>query len=352
MSSHKDNTVMNDAGMSDHVNKRVRILTDIQILQSPRWCRETDYLPDSEPVGGMIDRLPQKLQSILIPLIRFIQIARKAKDYEVVITANIKVLQLFGIYRRLLRLRSPRQVVLELMLDEVQDTIVWRMKRFVQCIAFAWVDIIFVSARDEVETYSRRFNLPTGRVRYLPFHTDIIQPRIFGNNGGYILAAGRTGRDYETLADAVKDINEKVIIVSDRYSIENIKFPPNVELMTDIPYEKYIDLMTNCRFVVVPLKRLVKSTGQVVILEAMGLGKPVIATRTTGTVDYIQHGVNGLLCPPGDAGALSMEIVKLSNDKILFNKIAANALESVMREHTFEVYFDRVLKAATEITEG
>ena len=143
-----------------------------------------------------------------------------------------------------------------------------------------------------------------------------------------------------------------MIIVSDRYSIENIKFPPNVELMTDIPYEKYIDLMTNCRFVVVPLKRLVKSTGQVVILEAMGLGKPVIATRTTGTVDYIQHGVNGLLCPPGDAGALSMEIVKLSNDKILFNKIAANALESVMREHTFEVYVDRVLKAATEITEG
>ena len=45
--------------------------------------------------------------------------------------------------------------------------------------------------------------------------------------------------------------------------------------------------------------------------EALMMGTPVIATRAGGLPEIIQHGVNGLLFPPGDASALRRQVTRL-----------------------------------------
>jgi glycosyltransferase involved in cell wall biosynthesis len=51
-----------------------------------------------------------------------------------------------------------------------------------------------------------------------------------------------------------------------------------------------------------------------VILEAMALGKPVIASRTAGPMEFITDGTNGILTLPGDAAGLAAAIARLMAD--------------------------------------
>jgi glycosyltransferase involved in cell wall biosynthesis len=61
------------------------------------------------------------------------------------------------------------------------------------------------------------------------------------------------------------------------------------------------------------------------LLEAMGHGRPVVATRVTGNTDLIEDGANGLLVPPGDADALRAAIERLAADPAMTSRLAARA---------------------------
>lgn len=324
------------------LKNQIKILTDIRIDQCPIWRCQTDYMLDGR--GGVVKREGRTPLSV-----RLVNLWQQCRMYDVVITADIKTAQIFGLMRTLLRWKRPRHIILELMLDETSDRLIWKMKQYVQRLCFTSSDVIFVSARNEIKTYALRLRLPEARLRFLPFHTNVIAPRMIEGSGGYILSAGRTGRDYATLAAAVEGLNVKVVVVSDRRLVEGIQFPPNVELHIDIPYQDYLDLLYRCSMVVVPLKKLVKSTGQVVFLEAMALGKPVVATATTGTEDYIEHGVTGVLVPPENSEALRRAVSEFIERPASYAALARRAFEQVKEQHTFRAYTGTILAAADEL---
>src|SRR5690606_37841600 len=49
----------------------------------------------------------------------------------------------------------------------------------------------------------------------------------------------------------------------------------------------------------------------IVALEAMSVGPPVVAARSGGLAEVVEHGETGFLVPPGDAGALADALVPL-----------------------------------------
>lgn len=51
-----------------------------------------------------------------------------------------------------------------------------------------------------------------------------------------------------------------------------------------------------------------------VILEAMNVGRPVIATRAGGVVDIVENGISGLLAEPNNVSSMSNAMVKLAQD--------------------------------------
>jgi glycosyltransferase involved in cell wall biosynthesis len=65
------------------------------------------------------------------------------------------------------------------------------------------------------------------------------------------------------------------------------------------------------------------------IVEALACGLPVITTPMTGIPEVVRHEHNGLLVPPGDAGALAGAIESVIRDPDLRARLAANARPSV-----------------------
>jgi len=282
-------------------------------------------------------------------LANFVIFATYMARYDIIVTANARTAQLIALYRKILNKRIPRQIVLELMLEEENDTAKWRIKRSFQRFLFQSIDTVFVSSEDEINTYAKRVNLAKERFRFLPFHTNIVKPEMISNPGSYILSAGRTGRDYATLTESVKDLPLNMVIVSDYESLSMVEVPNNTRIEVEIPYERYLELLRYCWFVVVPLHKLIKSSGQVVILEAMAYGKPVIATETVGTRDYIEQDHNGILVPPYNAEALRHSIRRLMEDSTLQNTLSQNGLKAIQEKHTYEYYVTSILDVASEL---
>jgi len=62
-----------------------------------------------------------------------------------------------------------------------------------------------------------------------------------------------------------------------------------------------------------------------IIIEAMGLGKPAIGTPVAGIPEEIKHGENGILVEPGNVGQLKAAICKLIKDEQIRDQMGVNA---------------------------
>jgi phosphatidyl-myo-inositol dimannoside synthase len=81
------------------------------------------------------------------------------------------------------------------------------------------------------------------------------------------------------------------------------------------------------------------STGEgfgLVFLEAMAFAKPVVGAACGGTLDVVEDGVNGLLIPPGDAGALARALGQLLRDDQLRSKLGRGGSEFVRQNFRFD----------------
>ena len=86
-----------------------------------------------------------------------------------------------------------------------------------------------------------------------------------------------------------------------------------------------------------------------VLIEGMAAGLPVIASRVGGIPALVDHDVNGLLVPPGDAGALAAAISRVLTEPGTAARLAAAARQTAQR-YTWPVLARQVASAYLEVT--
>jgi glycogen synthase len=86
-----------------------------------------------------------------------------------------------------------------------------------------------------------------------------------------------------------------------------------------------------------------------VLIEAMAVGLPVIASRVGGIPTLVDHDVNGLLVPPGDAAALAAAISRVLIDPGTAARLAAAARQTA-QQYTWPALARQVAAVYLEVT--
>lgn len=231
------------------------------------------------------------------------------------------------------------------------NVVLLKIKKIIQEILFNNVDII-IAINKSIKNYLENNGYKTTFIpnginieKYIPNYSD----------ERYILFGGRLvkekGVDY--LIKAYSILDEKL---QDEYQLQIVGFGPeknyleklatklgikdNVEFVPWLCSEEFIKKISNCSVFVLP--SLYETFG-VVGIEAMALGKPLIASNIAGPQDIITHGYDGILFEKGNVYKLKEHIEHLLYDCKLRKDIGRNARKTIEKKYDFKIIANKYL---------
>lgn len=323
------------------------VATDIRhhvVNISPRWGRKVyDYARWKRITGGglqlMID-LVLLLKAILYHRCTIVHLTTSGRlavfrDIYMITMANIfSVPVVYHIHFG----RIP-----ELALAQ---TLEWRLLAF----AMKRADVVVVI--DAASEAAMKRHLPCVRVEYIPNCINIAELPSVSVNGGKPATAVFLGwvvpeKGIEELIEAwarmqARDWNLRIIGPGDvQYQQELVRkyAPSGVAFLGELSHEQAMEELAHADMFVLPSYT---EGFPNVILEAMSMGKPVIATDV-GAIPEMLSGDCGILVPAKNAGALRKELERITADPGMAREMGKRAKNRVLAQYSIEVVFKRYL---------
>jgi glycosyltransferase involved in cell wall biosynthesis len=156
-----------------------------------------------------------------------------------------------------------------------------------------------------------------------------------------VLAVGKDlARDYRTFVDAARPLAARVEIAAYDRNVAGLELPQHVRAR-EYAIAELRDLYAAAACVVIPQRRSdyaygSEGGGLTALLEAMAMGKPVVASDRPILRDYVRDGENALLVPAEDPPALRATIERVLGDAQLARRLGEAARASVERAFTTE----------------
>ena len=226
------------------------------------------------------------------------------------------------------------------------------LKRIIAGQVLKRIERIIVHSSAEVPLMQDWLGTRNGVVQFVPLQRAPIPVLEAEDEAApFIVSMGSANRDYGTLVEAARRTKLPVTVVAAQRLLADLDIPANVTIKSNLTLEECWRLAQRARFSVVPLADIGAASGQTTVIEAMRMDRAVIATRTIGTVDYIEEDKTGLLVPPMDVEALSAAMERLWHDAAERRRLAVAAseyAERVLSDQAAGQALGRILKEAKE----
>ncbi|NRI66947.1 glycosyltransferase family 4 protein [Rhodococcus sp. MS16] len=170
-------------------------------------------------------------------------------------------------------------------------------------------------------------------------------------NSGLILSLGTDrDRDSSTLVRALERVlKERPDARALIQCPEGTRLPARAERLPYLPHREIRELIEEANVVLLPTRTNTHFSGMTVALEAMAMGRPVIATNTLGADEYIEHDVDGFLAESRDVDAFAALTLSVLDDKKLAERIGRAGIETVASRFTSKHMVDQLTRVITSL---
>jgi glycosyltransferase involved in cell wall biosynthesis len=174
----------------------------------------------------------------------------------------------------------------------------------------------------------------------IPVDAQFFEPREAGGARSVLTVGKDLARDYGTFLEAVSPLAVEATVVAHPRNLAGLELPANTRLApATLPFTGLRDAYARAACVVVPQRGDdyafgSEGGGLTALLEAMAMGRPVVATDRAILHDYVEDGVHALLVPPEDPSAMRAAIERVLGDPELAHSLGLAARARVERSHT------------------
>lgn len=175
--------------------------------------------------------------------------------------------------------------------------------------------------------------------------------RAMAERGELVLAVGNDRhRDHGTVVAAMAEVRRsrpdaQLFVATSRYFIAG---GPGIAA-GPLRAAELRQALGACRVLAMATSPNLHVSGMTSILEALERGVPVIATRTPGIEDYVEHGVTGLLVPCGDVAAMAAAIAELLADPAKAAAMGRAGQQFVWADRTTAALHRRLARLLKEV---
>jgi len=257
------------------------------------------------------------------------RIGRESSKFDALILCNVNIEAIvIAALRSLIR---PAKTVV------IYDLLTPRRSRLVQFLyrLLSRIDGIVVIRSGDIATIKSRFNYPGQRCRFIPFPAPSEIASRHTDDLGYVYSAGWAHRDWHTLIASLQKLPFPAKI-SPGQEVQIEDDARHIEILPMQSPENGRKLMAGASIVVLSMSDTELPSGPLVLLDAMTMGKAIVATEVNGTRDYVKNDFSAVVIPPNDELAMSAAIQRLMSNTALRIRLGTAAREMALKNFTLE----------------
>jgi len=307
-------------------DRRIRV---VLTPPEPWWPRRRQHVPGTEPdlmaiyramaAAGidveLIDPNPRPwnplfgLHPIYMGLdpLRALKVLTRRRQVDVVISSYESSVAVISLLRRMCGFRPA------IAMWDIAPSEKWKIRQRIQDVVVPRVDRIFLLGSAQRDYIDRKWGVGDRcSVIWQNVDTEFYQPQAPQPNGPILAIGDDHGRDFDTLIAAVADLDVDLVLKTRRPLTIPAGFRARIRQIKErLSFAALRDLYAAASFVVVPLRATLNVSGVGSSLEAMAMGKALIASDNPPLRDYLEDGHNCLIVPPSDPRRLRQAIEKL-----------------------------------------
>lgn len=220
------------------------------------------------------------------------------------------------------------------------------LPRPLAAVGSSFVDRWLVIRSGDKAMLNRRFGVPVDSCRFLEWPVRKGEVPGVGGEEGYVYSAGWAHRDWSTLISALASTDIPAILAPGR----EICLPDGVAgrvHIIDMPAPgRGREITAAATAVAVSMLETDLPSGPLVLLDALALGKAVVASDVNGTRDYVRDEETALVVPPGDPDAMAHALVRLWNDPDLRSRLGSAAQNDILRRCSLDRFWRNLAEEA------